>query len=104
MQRLLVSLVLLVTSILALPLDASAQQAVINVNTATVEQLDQLPGIGPSRAAAIITARARRPFRRLADLLRVPGIGRTTLERLAPFVCFEDLVPSGPPSASTGTR
>jgi len=67
----------------------AATPAPIDINTATLEQLDSLPGIGPSKAAAIIAARERRPFRRLADLLRVPGIGRSTLTRLAPFLRFD---------------
>lgn len=48
----------------------------INVNTATAAELETLPGIGPTRAAAII---AGRPYRDVADLLRVPGIGDKTL-------------------------
>lgn len=103
MRTLLLSLVFVLVLSLQAPPSGYAQ-AVINVNTATAEQLDELPGIGPSRAAAIVTARSRRPFRRLADLLRVPGIGRATLERLAPYVRFTDVVEPAPPSASTGPR
>ena len=79
------------------PTRAHAQpqpQILIHINTATLAELDSLPGIGPSKAAAIIAARERRPFRRLQDLLRVPGIGRATLERLAPFLAFD--VPDSP--------
>lgn len=70
-----------------------------DINTATLEQLDSLPGIGPSKAAAILEARERRPFRRLQDLLRVPGIGRSTLARLAPYLRFDP-----PPRAAPGSR
>lgn len=75
--------------VVPLPLVSAQEIRTLNVNTATAEELDSLPGIGPARAAAIVAARQRRPFRRLTDLLRVPGIGRSTLERLRPYVTFE---------------
>lgn len=54
----------------------------INVNQAGVEELVALPGIGPSRAAAIVAEREKRPFRRVEDIMRVPGIGRKTYLRI----------------------
>ncbi len=70
--------------------DKQATQAtaegVVNVNTATATQLALLPGVGPSRADAIIRARQRRPFRTVNELARVRGIGRATLQRLGPYV------------------
>jgi competence protein ComEA len=63
-----------------------AASGVVNVNTATAEQLALLPGIGPSRAAAIIEAREHRPFASVNDLVRVRGIGRAMLQRLTPYV------------------
>ena len=59
----------------------------IDVNTATAEQLDALPGIGPSLAAAIVQERERNgPFRSVDDLTRVPGIGDGRLARLRDLV------------------
>ncbi|NIM52546.1 MAG: hypothetical protein GTO22_25415 [Gemmatimonadales bacterium] len=56
---------------------------IVTINTATVEELAQLPGIGRVRAQAIVEDRRRRgPFRRLEDLVRVRGIGSATVERL----------------------
>nr|WP_256487934.1 ComEA family DNA-binding protein [Deinococcus sp. HSC-46F16] len=57
----------------------------LNLNTATLEQLEALPRIGPALAARIV---AGRPYRSLADLDRVKGIGPSTLEDLAPLVKF----------------
>ena len=54
----------------------------ININEAGPDELVQLPGIGPSRAQAIITERERRRFRRIEDIIRVPGIGRKTFGRI----------------------
>ncbi|WP_439624801.1 ComEA family DNA-binding protein [Gemmata sp.] len=61
----------------------------VNVNTATAEQLMQLPGIGPVTAQNIVAARAERPFRSAADLDRVKGIGPKTLDKIRPFVAVE---------------
>lgn len=62
----------------------------LNINTATAEQLQLLPGIGPSRAAAIVADRERMgPFRTVEDLARVRGIGTVTIEGLRPYVRIE---------------
>jgi competence protein ComEA len=58
----------------------------IDLNHATAEQLQRLPGIGSTRASQIIAARDEQPFRVVEDLTRVPGIGAKTLERLRPYV------------------
>ncbi|MEL6189803.1 MAG: helix-hairpin-helix domain-containing protein, partial [Myxococcota bacterium] len=54
----------------------------LDLNRATPAELEALPGIGPSRAQAIVAQRERRPFRRVAELVRIRGIGRKTLRRL----------------------
>ncbi len=64
---------------------AAAQHA-INLNTATIDQLDALPGVGPATARAITEARARNRFTSVDDLLEVKGIGEKKLERIRPYV------------------
>lgn len=54
----------------------------ININQAAPKELVKLPGIGPSRARAIVVEREKRRFRRIEDILRVPGIGRKTFGRI----------------------
>ncbi|MGB3051466.1 MAG: helix-hairpin-helix domain-containing protein [Polyangiales bacterium] len=54
----------------------------ININEALPEELVKLPGIGPSRAEAIVAEREKRRFRRIEDIIRVPGIGRKTFGRI----------------------
>jgi competence protein ComEA len=59
----------------------------VDLNTATAEELDALPGIGPATAAAIIADRgANGPFRSVDDLGRVRGIGDAKLEQLRGLV------------------
>jgi DNA uptake protein ComE-like DNA-binding protein len=55
----------------------------LDVNRESVRALEALPGIGAGRAAAIVAARNAAPFCDVRELARVPGIGRTTLARLA---------------------
>lgn len=59
---------------------------VVNIQTATAEQLQLLPGIGPSKAEAIVSYRQAHPFQRVEDILRVRGIGRATFRRLRPMI------------------
>ncbi len=66
--------------------ETPAAQGVVNVNTATPEQLQLLPGIGPSKAEAIVEARRRQPFASVDQIVRVRGIGRATLRRLRPYL------------------
>jgi len=59
----------------------------LDLNRASAEELQALPGIGSVKAAAILRWREERGrFRRVEELLEVPGIGPATLERLRPLV------------------
>jgi competence protein ComEA len=58
----------------------------IDVNRASAEELQRLPGIGPTLSERIVEARKQTPFTKVDDLRRVSGIGRKTLDRLRPFV------------------
>lgn len=72
------------------PVESAAISGPININAATVEQLEALPGIGPGLAAKIVDDRSKNGrFRTLADLDRVPGIGPKLLEKMRPLVAFD---------------
>ena len=59
----------------------------VDLNTATAEQLEALPGVGPATSKAILAYRASHGrFRSVTELLEVPGIGPTKLEALRPLV------------------
>ena len=61
----------------------------LDPNTAGEEELDRLPGVGPTAAKAIIRVREEGvPFSSAADLLAVPGIGPSTLARMEPFLAW----------------
>ena len=68
-------------------ISAAKPDSRLDLNTATVEQLDALPGIGPSKAQAIVEHRTQKgKFKREEDLLEVKGIGAKMLEKLKPLV------------------
>jgi len=61
--------------------------AKVHLNSATLEQLDELPGVGPVTAQQILDYRsANGAFRSIDELDAVPGIGPATLEQLRPLV------------------
>lgn len=77
----------------------TAAVGVVNLNTATVDELMRLPGIGPKKAEAIMILRQKRKgFQKLQDILRVKGIGRKTFQRLQPMLAL-----TGPTTLGTGS-
>lgn len=69
---------------------AHAEPATININTANVETLASLDGIGQSKAEAIVAYRdANGPFQSSDDLTNVKGIGERTVEKNAKRMTVE---------------
>ena len=63
----------------------------ININTADAETLDQLPGVGPSRAAAILAHRKQNgPFKSCESLIDIYGIGPKTVANIRPLCTIEE--------------
>jgi competence protein ComEA len=66
---------------------ATANSTLVNLNTATAEQLDTLPGVGPAMAAKIVEYRQKNgPFSAVDELDDVSGIGPSKLEALRDLV------------------
>jgi len=69
------------SGILVTPTPPAGQ--LVNINTAGVELLEQLPGIGPTTAQKIVEYRTENgPFTRVDDLLKIPGIGPSTMDQI----------------------
>jgi competence protein ComEA len=80
----------------ALAADSPAATAKVDLNTATVEQLTVLPGVGPALAARIIEYRKKSGgFHSAEELLNVRGIGEKNFKKIE-----ARLMVSGPPKAS----
>ena len=62
---------------------SGSADALIDLNLASAEELEEIPGVGPATAKRIIEAR---PFGSIDDLLRVKGIGEAKLAKMRPFV------------------
>jgi len=99
MFRTLLSIVALSAFTIALPSAASAAQAssgsrpaaksepmaTININTASVKELDALPGIGAKTAALIVEYRQKNgPFKKIEELMNVRGVGEKSFLKLKP--------------------
>jgi competence protein ComEA len=62
----------------------------LNINNASQAALESLPGIGPTKAADIISYREHNgPFQSVEDLINVPGIGPTTLDTIRDFIIVQ---------------
>jgi competence ComEA-like helix-hairpin-helix protein len=59
----------------------------IDLNTATAKELEQLPGVGPTTAKAIVDFRSKGGrFRRVTDLLVIRGISDAKLKKMRPYI------------------
>ncbi|MFH1801275.1 MAG: helix-hairpin-helix domain-containing protein [archaeon] len=84
------AVVLLFLIILIFPMyKAICEEGQININTASLEELDKLSGIGPVKAQEIIDTR---PFKSVDELINVYGIGEITLEKIKDqgLACVEE--------------
>lgn len=62
----------------------------LNINSATPEELDLLPGLGPAKATAIVTYREKNgDFKRIEDIQNVPGIGPSIFEQIKDLITID---------------
>jgi competence protein ComEA len=64
-----------------------AAEVVVDLNTATAEELTAVPGIGPSLSKRIVEFREQNgPFRRVEDVMKVRGIGEKSFQKIKPYL------------------
>ncbi len=67
------------------------RSSLVNINTASASELEELPGIGPGKAKAILDYRSSHGlFQKIEDLTMVKGIGEKILERIKPLITVEE--------------
>jgi competence ComEA-like helix-hairpin-helix protein len=70
----------------------------LDLNAANVKELQEVPGIGPKTAQAIVDFRHKSgPFRRVEDLLAIKGISQRKLDKMRPYL---KVTPPPPPHKS----
>ena len=86
-RRVSIAALLAATLILCAEAKKRPPEQPLDLNTATAEQLEQLPAVGPGMADAIVEFREKSgPFRRVEDLLAIRGITKQRLEKIRPYV------------------
>ena len=67
--------------------ESSQPTGVVNINTASPEELQLLPRVGPSLAGRIVEFReANGPFQTVEEIVAVKGIGESSFEKLEPYI------------------
>ena len=76
---------------------AMPAKSMVDINSADATMLESLPGVGPTKAQAIVDYRTKNgPFQSAADLEKVPGIGPKTMEQLTPLITAKPPMPAVP--------
>ena len=86
LRRIQVVQLMVVCLALVFSVGSAMAEKKVNINTATVEELQTLPKIGPKTAEAIVKYRKKHPFESVEDLINVKGIGEKKLELIKPHV------------------
>jgi comEA protein len=69
----------------------------VDLNSATAEQLQQVPGIGPGTAKAIVNFRQKSgPFQKVEDLLAIKGISKARFEKMRPYLTIGTMTRNSP--------
>jgi competence ComEA-like helix-hairpin-helix protein len=76
----------------------------IDINIATVKELEELPGVGPTTAKAIVEFRTRAGrFQHITDLLVIRGISESKLKKMRPYITLDPPPKKSVPSAKPAT-
>ena len=82
-------LLLTLTILFLTQISASCEENQIDINTASVEELDEISQIGPARAEEMLTLR---PFSSVDDMIRITGIGENNINSIKSqnLACVDD--------------
>lgn len=98
-RRVVSGLAALLSLLLGVGVAAAAEKAPaakVDVNTASVEQLTALPGVGPTLAARIVEHRQKEgAFKSIQELMNVKGIGERSFQKLQPYLTVGEAPRSG---------
>ncbi len=103
MKRSFSSIILMMALILVASLGLMSQTAlaassgVVNINAASVNQLQYLNGIGAKKAQAIVEFRTKTPFGSVDELVKVKGIGKKLVNKLRPQLSIKGATTLRPP-------
>lgn len=89
-MKVLVPVLAIVALIMGTAINAEAKKGVtlsgtVNINSANVEELTLLPGVGPSKAAQIVSYRETKTFDSVEELMKVKGIGQKLFDSLRAY-------------------
>lgn len=90
-RKLVIAAILVAISATSMAATKQSKQltGVVNINTATAVELTMLPGIGKSKADAIVAFRQTNPFKSASDLTKVKGIGEKMLVKIQQYVVVD---------------
>jgi competence protein ComEA len=84
----------------AAPANKTPPKHPIDINLASAKELEELPGVGPTTAKAIIQFRTKTGrFQRVEDLLAIRGISESKLAKMRPFITVGSPAKKSPPAA-----
>lgn len=86
------------------PPSSSPPPDAVELNSASLDALQTLPGIGPTLAQAIVDYRNKQPFYFKEDLMNVRGIGEKRFRALEPFIAVAVPTPSPLPESSAASH
>ena len=104
--RFLISLVVLASCFVSAPTPAATKKPPlkpVNLNTATSDELQQVPGIGPATADKILQMRkSYGTFKSVDDLLAIKGIGKKRLEKMRKYLTVSKSTSVSTPASCSG--
>src|SRR4030095_5121097 len=93
LKPLIISCLVITGCVFASHAQAAASKAKVsgqlNLNTATMQQIDQLPSVSPKKAQAIVHYRKEKPFKSVDELDNVKGFSPKSIEKLKPYLTID---------------